>query len=132
MPTSDSNTGLISLTGLMSRSVVTIGALFLIICGLIPKVGAVVASMPIAVLGGGVIVMFGMVAAAGINILADVNWNRRNLVIFAISLSAGLGLQAVTEALQHLPATLKVLLSTGLLPVALLAISLNLLLPKED
>lgn len=126
------NVGLISLTGLMSRSVVTIGALFLIVCGLIPKVGAVVASMPIAVLGGGVIVMFGMVAAAGINILADVKWNRRNLVIFAISLSVGLGLQAVPEALQHLPSTLKVLLSTGLLPVALLAISLNLLLPEED
>jgi len=126
------NVGLISLTGMMSRYVVTIGAIFLIVCGLIPKVGAVVASMPIAVLGGGVIVMFGMVAAAGINILSDVIWNRRNMVIFALSLSIGLGLQAVPEALQHLPSTLKVLLSTGLLPVAILSIILNLVLPEEE
>jgi NCS2 family nucleobase:cation symporter-2 len=88
--------------------------------------------MPIAVLGGGVIVMFGMVAAAGINILSDVIWNRRNMVIFALSLSIGLGLQAVPEALQHLPSTLKVLLSTGLLPVAILSIILNLVLPEEE
>ena len=88
--------------------------------------------MPIAVLGGGVIVMFGMVASAGINILSDVVWNRRNLVIFALSLSIGLGLKTVPEAIQHLPSTLKVLLSTGLLPVAILAILLNLLLPQED
>ena len=55
------NVGLVSLTGVMSRSVVTLGAIFLVICGLVPKVGAVVSSMPISVLGGGVILMFGMV-----------------------------------------------------------------------
>ena len=55
------NVGLVSLTGVMSRSVVTLGAIFLVICGLVPKVGAVVSSMPISVLGVGVILMFGMV-----------------------------------------------------------------------
>ena len=55
------NVGLVSLTGVMSRSVVTLGAIFLVFCGLVPKVGAVVSSMPISVLGGGVILMFGMV-----------------------------------------------------------------------
>ena len=80
------NVGLISMTGVMSRSVVTIAAVFLVLCGLVPKIGAIVSSMPIAVLGGGVIVMFGMVASAGINMLSSVNWNRRNMMIFAISL----------------------------------------------
>lgn len=126
------NVGLISMTGVMSRMVVTIGAIFLIICGLIPKIGAVVSSMPIAVLGGGVIVMFGMVASAGINMLSDVKWTRRNMIILAVSLSVGLGLQSVPEALQHLPATLKVLLGSGLLPVAFLAVTLNALLPEND
>ena len=55
------NVGPVSLTGVMSRSVVTLGAIFLVICELVPKVGAVVSSMPISVLGGGVILMFGMV-----------------------------------------------------------------------
>ncbi len=125
------NVGLIALTGVMSRHVVTIGAIFLIIAGLVPKVGAIVSSVPIEVLGGGVIVMFGMVVAAGISMLADVTWNRRNMVIFAISISIGLGLQLVPGALQHVPGTAKVLLSSGLLPAAFLAIILNLILPEE-
>lgn len=125
------NVGLISMTGVMSRHVVTIGALFLIICGLVPKVGAAISTIPIEVLGGGVIVMFGMVVAAGISILSDVTWNRRNLVIFAISLSLGFGLQLESSAIQYLPGTLEVLASSGILPAAIIAIVLNLLLPKN-
>ncbi|AOW14211.1 uracil permease [Hydrogenophaga crassostreae] len=125
------NVGLISMTGVMSRHVVTLGALFLIICGLIPKFGAVIASMPITVLGGGVIIMFGMVTAAGVSMLADVTWNRRNMVIFAISLSIGLGLQLAPDALQHLPKMAQVLMTSGLLPAAVISIVLNLVLPQE-
>jgi NCS2 family nucleobase:cation symporter-2 len=115
----------------MSRHVVTIGALFLITCGLAPKVGAVISTVPIEVLGGGVIVMFGMVVAAGISMLSDVRWNRRNMVIFAIALSLGLGLQLEPDAVQHLPATLKVLATSGILPAAIIAITLNLILPED-
>lgn len=104
------NVGLIAMTGVMSRHVVTIGALFLILCGLVPKVGAIIRTIPIEVLGGGVIVMFGMVVAAGISMLSDVDWNRRNMVIFAISLSIGLGLQLEPGAVQHLPDTLRILI----------------------
>ena len=125
------NVGLVSMTGVMSRHVVTIGAIFLIICGFIPKVGAIINTVPINVLGGGVIVMFGMVAAAGVNMLSGVNWNKRNMVIFATALSVGLGLQLVPEALQHVPSTLKILLASGLLPAAVIAIVLNLMLPED-
>jgi len=125
------NVGLIAMTGVMSRHVVTIGGLFLILCGLVPKIGAVISTVPIEVLGGGVIVMFGMVVSAGISMLSDVNWNRRNMVIFAIALSLGLGLQLEPDALQHLPQTLKVLATSGILPAALIAIVLNLVLPEE-
>lgn len=125
------NVGLIAMTGVMSRHVVTIGAIFLIVCGLIPKVGAAISTIPIEVLGGGVVVMFGMVVAAGVSMLSDVPWNRRNMVIFAVSLSIGLGLQLVPDALQHMPETPRVLLTSGLLPAAFIAIVLNLLLPEE-
>jgi uracil-xanthine permease len=125
------NVGLVAMTGVMSRHVVTIGAIFLIICGFVPKIGAMINTVPINVLGGGVIVMFGMVCASGVNMLSDVNWNRRNMVIFAISLSIGLGLQLEPSALQHLPATAKILLTSGLLPSAALAIILNLVLPEN-
>ncbi|WP_193177634.1 uracil-xanthine permease family protein [Oricola nitratireducens] len=125
------NVGLISMTGVMSRHVVTYGAIFLIICGLVPKFGAVVSTVPINVLGGGVIVMFGMVAAAGVNMLSDVTWNRRNMVIFALALSVGLGLQLEPGALQHLGKTAQILLTSGLLPAAIIAVVLNLVIPVE-
>ena len=119
------------MTGMMSRHIVTIGALVLILCGLVPKIGASISTVPIEVLGGGVIVMFGMVASAGISMLADVAWNRRNMLIFAVALSLGLGLQLVPEALAHLPSTAKILMTSGLLPAAVIAILLNQILPHE-
>ncbi|TMV11737.1 uracil-xanthine permease family protein [Arenibacterium halophilum] len=133
------NVGLIAMTGVMSRHVVTIGALFLILCGLVPKVGALIRTVPIEVLGGGVIVMFGMVVAAGVSMLSDVVWNRRNMVVFAVALSVGLGLQlevmnlapGAPNALQHLPDSLRILGASGILPAALIAIVLNLVLPEQ-
>ncbi len=125
------NVGLISMTGVMSRHVVTIGALFLIAAGLIPKVGAVINTVPINVLGGGVIIMFGMVAAAGLNMLSEVKWNKRNMVIFATALSIGLGLKLVPDAMQHTGKTMQILLTSGLLPAAVIAIVLNLALPQD-
>jgi NCS2 family nucleobase:cation symporter-2 len=125
------NVGLVAMTGVMSRHVVTIGAIFLIVCGLIPKIGAIINTVPINVLGGGVIVMFGMVCASGVNMLSEVKWNRRNMVIFAIALSVSLGLQLEPSALQHVGKTLQILLTSGLLPAAFIAIVLNLILPED-
>jgi len=125
------NVGLISMTGVMSRGVVTISGIFLIACGFIPKIGAIISAMPISVLGGGVILMFGMVVSAGINMLSDVKWSRRNMVILATSLSFGLGLQAVPKSMQHLPDSIEMLMISGLLPVAVLAVVMNLLLPED-
>jgi xanthine permease len=125
------NVGIVGMTGIMSRHVVTIGALFLIVCGLLPKVGAIIASMPLPVLGGGVIVMFGMVAAAGLNVLSEINMNRRNMVIIAVSLAVGLGLNLVPSAVQYLPGVVKTLMTSAVAPTALVAIVLNLVLPDE-
>lgn len=125
------NVGLVAFTGVMSRHVVTCGAVFLILCGLIPKIGAAISTVPIEVLGGGVILMFGMVASAGVSLLSAVDWNRRNMLIFALALSVGLGLQLVPESVQYLPDTARILLTSGLLPAAAIAIVLNLVLPEE-
>jgi xanthine permease len=125
------NVGIVGMTGIMSRHVVTIAGVILIGCGLIPKIGAVIASMPLPVLGGGVIVMFGMVAAAGLNMLTEVNMNRRNMVIIAVSLAVGLGLNLVPSAVQYLPGVIKTMAVSGLLPTAIIAIVLNQLLPEE-
>ena len=75
------NVGIVSMTGVMSRHVVTIAGVIMLICGLVPKVGATIASMPLPVLGGGVIVMFGMVAVAGLNVLSEVSMSQRNMIL---------------------------------------------------
>lgn len=126
------NVGLIAITGVMSRHIVTIGAVFLILCGLAPKVGAMITTIPIEVLGGGVIVMFGMVAAAAVSILAGVEWTQRNMLIFGVALSISIGLQLEPDAVAHLPETLRIMLTSGVLPVAVIAVLLNLLVPQRD
>ena len=75
--------------------------------------------------------MFGMVVSAGVNMLSDVKWSRRNMVILATSLAVGLGLQAVPKSMQHLPDSIEMLAVSGLLPVALLAVVLNMVLPED-
>ena len=125
------NVGIVGMTGMMSRHVVTIAGIIMIICGLLPKIGAVIASMPLPVLGGGVIVMFGMVAAAGLNMLSEINMNRRNMVIIAVSLAFGLGLNLVPTAVQYLPGVVKILATSAVAPTALMAIVLNLILPDD-
>lgn len=126
------NVGLIAMTGVMSRHIVTIGAVFLVICGLVPKIGGLIVTIPIQVLGGGVILMFGMVVSAAISMLSRVEWTQRNMLIFALSLSISLGLQSEPNAIQHVPETLKVFLTSGVLPAAFLSIFLNLCLPKKN
>ncbi len=126
------NVGVISLTGVMSRHVVTIGAIFLVFAAFVPKVGAVVSAMPYAVLGGGAVVMFGMIAGAGLNLLSDVKMNRRNMVIIAVSLSIGLGLKAEPGVVGIFPQWAQMMLTSALFPVAFISILLNTILPKED
>jgi xanthine permease len=125
------NVGIVGMTGVMSRHVVTIAGVIMVICGLLPKIGALIASMPLPVLGGGVIVMFGMVAAAGMNVLSEVKMTRRNMVIIAISLTTGLGLNLVPTAVQYLPGIWKTLATSAVAPTAFLAIVLNQILPED-
>ena len=125
------NVGIVGMTGIMSRHVVTIAGAIMVLCGLVPKIGAIIASMPLPVLGGGVIVMFGMVAAAGLNVLSEIKMSRRNMIIIALSLSIGLGFNLVPSAVQYLPGIWKTLATSAVAPTAFLAIILNQILPEE-
>ena len=124
------NVGLIAITGVMSRHIVTIGAVFLLLCGLVPKIGAAIITIPIEVLGGGVIVMFGMVASAALSILSEVIWTQRNMLIFGVALSVSVGLELEPATVGHLPETLRILLTSGVLPAAIIAVILNLVVPN--
>jgi NCS2 family nucleobase:cation symporter-2 len=125
------NVGLIAITGIMSRHIVTLGGIFLVLCGLAPKIGALVTTIPIEVLGGGVIVMFGMVASAAVSILSEVEWSQRNMLIFGVALSVSVGLELEPGAIAHMPETFRIVMSSGVLPAALIAVILNLTVPRS-
>jgi xanthine permease XanP len=123
------NNGVIQLTGIASRYVGMWIALFLVILGLFPAVAGVIQAVPEPVLGGAAMVMFGAVAAAGINILASVHLDRRALLIIAVSLALGLGVSQVPEFLVHMPAAVRNVLESGVATGGLCALVLNWFLP---
>ncbi|AOY76484.1 uracil-xanthine permease family protein [Clostridium formicaceticum] len=126
------NVGIVSLTGIMSRYVVSVGAIFLILAGLVPKLGAILAVMPQSVLGGAAVVMFAMIATSGIVLVAKDDLSQRNLLIVAVALGLGLGLGSVPEALQHFPESVSLIFSgSGMVVSCIIALVLNIILPKE-
>jgi NCS2 family nucleobase:cation symporter-2 len=122
------NVGLVGVTGIRSRWVCVAGGLILLAFGLFPKMGHVVASVPQFVLGGAGIVMFGMVAATGIRILASVDYktNPANPYIIAISIGFGMIPLVAGNFFQHMPKALAPLLHSGILLASIAAVLLNL------
>ena len=135
------NVGLVSFTKVMSRYVVTVGAVFLILCGLVPKLAAVIAALPQPVLGGAAVVMFGLIVAAGLKLVAQSGLNTRNMLIAAISLGLGMGLWQVDQLagaagfgplpVDLLPAWSIPLFLSGIVVSGVTAAILNALMPDE-
>jgi len=122
------NVGLVGITGTKSRWVTAAGGIILIVLGLIPKLGALITAVPLFVLGGAGIVMFGMVAATGIRILASVEYksNRNNLFIVAISMGFGMIPLVAPTFFSALPKSFEPLLNSGIVLASVVAILLNI------
>ncbi len=121
------NVGLVGVTGIKSRFVCVAGGAILIVLGLIPKMGALVEALPTFVLGGAGLVMFGMVAATGIRILAGVDFksNRNNLFIVAIAVGFGMIPLVAPNFKQWLPHGIHPLIESGILLASIAAVALN-------
>ncbi|TWI54869.1 xanthine permease XanP [Pseudomonas duriflava] len=124
------NNGVIQLTGIASRHVGLWIAVMLVLLGLFPAVAGIIQAVPEPVLGGAALVMFGAVAASGINILAGIQLDRRALLIIAVSLALGLGVSQVPEFLAHMPAALRDVLNSGVATGGLCALIMNWFLPE--
>jgi NCS2 family nucleobase:cation symporter-2 len=122
------NVGLVGVTGVKSRWVCVAGGIIMMILGMLPKMAAFVEAIPLFVLGGAGLVMFGMVAATGIRILSTVDYkgNRNNLYIVALSIGFGLVPLVAPRWSQHMTHSLQPLLESGILLTALTAVVLNL------
>lgn len=126
------NVGLVAMTKVVNRFALATGAVFLILCGLIPKLGALVSIMPQSVLGGAAVMMFSSIVVSGIQLITKEKLTPRNLTIVAVALGVGYGMGANPGILAHAPAAVKLIFGgSGIVPAALVAIILNIVLPQD-
>ncbi|MDF2929693.1 nucleobase:cation symporter-2 family protein [Anaerospora sp.] len=123
------NVGLVGLTRVKSRFVVAAAGVILVVLGLFPKLAAVIAAIPVAVLGGAGIAMFGMVAASGIKTLSRVQFDgTNNIMVVAVSMGIGMITLAVPNFYHNFPSWAQVILHSGITAGSVAAIVLNVVL----
>lgn len=126
------NVGLVTMTKVVNRYALSCGAIFLILCGLFPKLAALISIMPQSVLGGAAVIMFSSIVMSGIQLITREPLTPRNMTIVSVALGLGYGLGANSAVLAGLPEAIQLIFGgSGIVPAAFVAIILNICLPKE-
>lgn len=126
------NVGLVTMTKVVNRFALAIGAVFLVFCGLFPKLAALVSIMPQSVLGGAAVMMFASIVVSGIQLVTKEPLTARNITIISVSLGLGYGLGANSSILAALPTNFQLVFGgSGIVPAAIIAIILNVVIPQE-
>ena len=128
------NVGLVAMTKVVNRFTIMTGAMFMILAGFVPPIGAFFSSIPESVLGGCTLMMFGTIVVSGIEMLARAGFTQRNIIIIALSLAIGIGFTSVTEAeiWAIFPKMIQDIFSGNCVAVVfVVSIILNLVLPKN-
>lgn len=119
-------------TKVVNRTALATGAVFLILCGLVPKLGAIVSIMPQAVLGGAAVMMFSSIVISGIQLVTKEKMTAKNLTIVSVALGVGYGMGANTAILAQTPQAIQLIFGgSGIVPAAMVAILLNIVLPND-
>ena len=127
------NVGLASMSGVVNRFTIATGAVIMILGGIFPGIGYLLTTIPQAVLGGCTIMMFGSILFAGFGMMARCGFSQRNMVIVSLSLSIGLGFTQATGMFNTFPEIIKTIFAENCVAIVfLLAVLLNLILPKEE
>ena len=127
------NVGLVNMSKVINRFTIGVGACIMIIGGLFPAIGALLATVPQSVLGGCTIIMFGSIIFAGFEMMSKCGFGQRNLIIVSLSLSVGLGFTAVPQIFALFPDIVRSIFAENCVAVAfVLAVFLNLILPKNQ
>ena len=126
------NVGLVAMTKVVNRFALATGAVFLIFCGLFPKLAALVSIMPQSVLGGAAVMMFSSIVVSGIQLITKHPMTSRNITIVSVALGLGYGIGANSGIFVHLPQAVQLIFGgSGIVPAALVAIILNVALPGK-
>ena len=127
------NVGLLAMTKVVNRYTIATGAGILLLAGIFPAFGAVLATLPEAVLGGCTIMMFGNIVISGLQMIGDCGFTQRNITIAALSLSIGLGFTQVPEMFNIFPTLVRTIFAENCVAVVFLAaIIMNLIMPKDN
>ena len=126
------NVGLVGITKVVNLFAISIGGIFLVLCGLFPKLAAVVSIMPQSVLGGAAVLMFSAIAISGMKLIAKNGITDREITIVSVALGLGYGLGSVSNSLSQLPQFVSLIFGgSGIVPAAIFAIVLNLIIPEK-
>ena len=126
------NVGLVAMTKVVNRFTIATGALIMILAGIFPIFGAVLATLPDAVLGGCTIMMFGAIVVSGLQMIGKCGYSQRNITIVALSLSIGIGFTQVPELFSVFPKIIETVFAENCVAVVfLVAVILNLILPQN-
>ncbi len=126
------NVGLIAMTKVINRVTIATGAGIMILAGIFPAVGAILATLPDAVLGGCTIMMFGTIVVSGFQMLSGCGFTQRNITIAALSLSVGLGFTQIPDLFKIFPEVIQSVFGSNCVTVVfLMSIILDLVIPKE-
>ncbi|MDO4299229.1 MAG: nucleobase:cation symporter-2 family protein [Lachnospiraceae bacterium] len=126
------NVGLVAMTKIVNRFALATGAVFLILCGLFPKLAALISIMPQSVLGGAAVMMFSSIVVSGIQLITKHPITPRNITIVSVALGLGYGIGSNSGVLAHLPQSIQLIFGgSGIVPAAIVAIVLNIVLPKS-
>ena len=126
------NVGLVAMTKVVNRYAIGAGAVIMILAGIFPFFGSLLATLPDAVLGGCTLMMFGNIVISGLQMIGKCGFSQRNITIAALSLSIGIGFTQVPEIFDIFPQIVKTVFAENCVAVVfLVAILLNLVLPKN-
>lgn len=126
------NIGLVAMTKVVNRYAIATGAIIMIIAGIFPAVGALLATLPDAVLGGCTIMMFGMIVMSGIQMMSRCGYSQRNITIASVSLSVGIGFTQAPELFEIFPQIIRTVFAENCVAVVfLVSVILNLVLPAD-
>lgn len=126
------NVGLVAMTKVVNRFAIATGAIIMILAGIFPIFGALLATLPDAVLGGCTIMMFGTIVVSGLQMMGKCGYSQRNITIAALSLSIGIGFTQVPEIFSIFPKLVQTVFAENCVAVVfIVAIILNLVLPKN-
>lgn len=127
------NVGLAAISKVVNRFTIATGAAILILCGLFPPVGAILATIPQCVLGGCTLMMFGSIVFASFGMMARCGFSQRNMIISSLSLSIGLGFTSAPEMFRIFPDIVYTVFAQNCVAVVFIcAVVLNLILPHDE